>query len=74
MNYIEPTQEEKEALHIADVSESFLTFNNSEGADINMEVYMDKQCQAAIETRGYGEMFLTKEQTEYMVKWILYSR
>ena len=74
MNYTDPTEKTKEALHIADISESFLTFENSEGSDTVMEVFISKEGARVIDVQGYGEMYLTKNQTQYMIKWITYSR
>jgi hypothetical protein len=72
MNYTEPTQEEKEALHIGYVSESSLNFNEENGFGTMYITYSDGE--ASFEPTREEAKYLNKEQTAYLLKWLAYSR
>lgn len=76
MKYLEPSSEEKKALHIAFVSVSSLTFeeiiaptNTHEKIDFNFQYGGNMY----IDTNGKS-FLLTNEQIVYLTKWLSYSR
>ena len=72
MNYTEPTEETKEALHIGGVSESYLDFEEENGfGELNITL---RDGEASIEPTREEAKYLNKEQTAYMIKWLSYSR
>ena len=76
MNFIEPTQEEKKALHIAFVSVSSLTFEEII-APVNTHGKIDFifQYGGTMYIDSNGKNFrLTNEQMAYLTKWLSYSR
>ena len=72
MNYTEPTQEEKKALHIGYVSESSLDFNEPNGFGTMYIAYSDGE--ASFEPTREEAQHLNKEQTAYLLRWLAYSR
>ena len=68
------TDEEKEALHIACVSESNLVFRKGDFGDmIEFDKYDDGEFSIEIEM-NIGSYYFKKEQLAFIVKWISYSR
>tara|TARA_R110000744_G_scaffold77468_4_gene152911 strand:+ start:3647 stop:3865 length:219 start_codon:yes stop_codon:yes gene_type:complete len=72
MNYTEPTEETKEALHIGSVSESTLYFNEENGYGTLQIRHRDGE--ASFEPTREEAKYLNKEQTAYLIKWLSYSR
>ena len=73
MNYTEPTQEEKEALHIGYVSESSLDFQEENGFG-EMRIWKSEDGTTSFEPTREEAKYLNKEQTAYLLKWLAYSR
>tara|TARA_R110000744_G_scaffold357580_2_gene464450 strand:+ start:5892 stop:6113 length:222 start_codon:yes stop_codon:yes gene_type:complete len=73
MKYTDPTKEEMEALHIGGVSESFLDFEEENGYG-EMNIWISEDGSTSFEPTREEAKYLTKEQTDYMIKWISYSR
>ncbi len=67
MNLAEITEEQKEALHIADVSESFLTFETEYGGTLEISKLTES---TGFEVNNEETMFLDKEQLMFMIKWL----
>mgnify|MGYP003647587867 FL=1 len=72
MNYTEPAEETKEALHIGGVSESYLDFEEENGYGTLQISYRDGE--ASFEPTREEAKYLNKEQTAYLIKWLSYSR
>lgn len=73
MDFEQITDKEKEALHIAYVSESSLVFRKGDFGDtIEFDKYDDGEF--SIELVDSGSYYFTKEQLAFIVKWISYSR
>ena len=72
MNYTDPTEETKEALHIGFVSESSLDFDEENGYGTMYVNYRDGK--ASFEPTREEAKYLNKEQTAYLLKWLAYSR
>mgnify|MGYP003651180159 CR=1 FL=1 len=73
MNYTDPTEETKEALHIGGVSESYLDFEEENGFG-EMNIWKSEDGTTSFEPTREEAKYLNKEQTAYMIKWISYSR
>jgi hypothetical protein len=76
MNYTEPSQEEKKALHIAFVSVSCLSFEEiiaSVGTHGKIDFMFQSGGNMYTDTNG-NDFLLTKGQMSYLVKWLSYSR
>jgi hypothetical protein len=72
MDFDKITDEEKEALHIAYVSESGLVFRKGDFGDtIEFDKYNDGEF--SIELMDSRSYYFTKEQLAFIVKWISYS-
>ena len=65
MDYENITNKTKEVLRIADVSESFLTFEND---NATFEIY--KGDKTGFEIRGDEGFYITNEQRDFMIKWL----
>ena len=72
MNYTEPTEGTKEALHIGSVSESTLYFEEEYGYGTLQIRYRDGEI--SFEPTREEAKYLNKEQTDYFLKWLAYSR
>lgn len=72
MNYIEPSNEEKKALHIAFVSVSSLSFTEINGEG-KIDFIFQYKGNINIDT-NQKDFNLTNEQRIYFIKWISYSR
>jgi hypothetical protein len=73
MDFEQITDKEKEALHIACVSESSLVFRKGNFGDtIEFDKYDDGEF--SIELMDDNIFYFTKEQLAFIVKWISYSR
>ena len=73
MDFEQITDKEKEALHIACVSESSLVFRKGDFGDtIEFDKYHDGEF--SIELMDSGSYYFTKEQLAFIVKWISYYR
>ncbi len=73
MDFEKISDKEKEALHIACVSESSLVFRKGNFGDtIEFDKYDDGDF--SIELMNAGTYCFTKEQLAFIVKWISYSR
>ena len=73
MDFEQITDEEKEALHIAYVSESNLIFKqNNFCSTIEFDKYDDSEF--SVEVIDADTYYFTKEQLAFIVKWISYSR
>ncbi len=70
---IELTQEQKEVLHIAYVSESSLSFKTDDfGGTIDFDICNDKGFSIDLVDRS--STWFTKEQLTFILKWLSYSR
>lgn len=67
MDYKTLTTEQLSALHIADVSESFLTFENEYAT---MEIFKS-DTTTGFEIKGDVGFYLTIEQRKFMIYWLL---
>jgi len=73
MDFEQISDKEKEALHIACVSESLLVFRKGDFGDtIEFDKYDDGDF--GIELMDDNSYYFTKEQLAFIVKWISYSR
>ena len=76
MNYLDPSQEEKKALHIAFVSVSSLTFEEiiaPIGTHGKVDFIFQDSENMYINSNG-KDFRLTNKQLEYLTKWLSYSR
>ena len=74
MDFDKITDEEKEALHIASVSESHLDFRNGDFGKM-LELYKYDDGDLGIEIDDNSSTYsLTKEQMIFTAKWMAYSR
>lgn len=72
MDFEQIPDKEKEALHIACVSESSLVFRKGDfGETIDFYKYDDGEF--SIELMDSNSYYFTKEQLSFIVKWISYS-
>ena len=67
MEYENLTTEQLSALHIADVNESFLTFENEYAI---MEIFKS-DTTTGFEIKGDEGFYLTIEQRKFMAEWLL---
>lgn len=73
MNYTEPSEEVKKALHIAFVSESCLTFEEENGYG-QMDICVQDSGNISIQSTREEATFLSNEQRIYLAEWMTYSR
>ena len=74
MDFEQISDKEKEVLHIASVSESHLDFRKGDFGKM-VEFYKYNDGELGIEISDpHNDYILNKEQIEFMLKWISYSR
>jgi hypothetical protein len=70
MDYKTLTEEQLSALHIADVSESFLTFKNEYGGTFQIQKKSKGFAFDFLEVHRGEQFTLNVEQTNYMIAWL----